>query len=457
MKMKLKGKKVLVFGAGVSGVSAAQVLYDQGAVATLADAKDLQHVKAAASLQALSGKVELAMGRQDELLLDGKELLILSPGISIHHPLVQAAQSRGIPVWSEIELAGQLCKAPIIAVTGTNGKTTTTTLLGEMMKMRFSEVVVGGNIGVALSQEVQHVGPEGRVVAEISSFQLEGAHTFRPHIAVMLNLTPDHIDRHGSFDGYRITKEKIFANQTVQDFAVLNHDDEGVRDMATRVHSRVFFFSRQTMLEQGAFVTNGEIRLRWNGQENTVCPIRDMKLFGGHNVENALAACSAAYLAGVSPQDMARVLVSFTGVEHRIEPVATINGVAYYNDSKATNPESSIKALEAFEGHIILIAGGRDKNTDLSEFMKLVKARVDQLILIGEAADRFEAAARKQGFQHIFRAPTMEAAVQKARAEAVSPQVVLLSPACASYDMFDHYEQRGCVFKELVLQGTAPA
>ena len=455
--MELKGKQVLVFGAGISGVSAAQVLHEQGAIVTLADAKGQQHAKAGASLEALAGKVELAMGRQDEELLGGKELLILSPGISIHHPLVEAADSLCIPVWSEIELAGLLCQAPIIAVTGTNGKTTTTTLLGEMMKTTFSEVVVGGNIGAALSYEVQRVGPAGRVVAEISSFQLEGVHLFQPHIAVMLNLTPDHIDRHGSFAGYGATKEKVFANQTMQDFAVLNQDDEWVRDMAARIHSRVFFFSRRSELEQGAFVSNGEIRLRWKGQEEVVCPIQKMKLFGGHNVENALAACSAAYLAGVSTQDMADVLMSFSGVEHRIEPVVTLNGVTYYNDSKATNPESSIKALEAFAGHIILIAGGRDKNTDLSELMRLVRERVDQLILIGEAADRFEAAAREHGVQCISRVPTMEAAVQTARAEAAPPQVVLLSPACASYDMFDNYEQRGRVFKALVLQSASPA
>lgn len=452
--MELTEKKVLVFGAGVSGVSAAQVLLDEGADVVLADAKDQLPAKAAASLATLAGKVKVALGRQDELLLDDKELLVLSPGISIHHPLVQAAQLRGIPVWSEIELAGRLCKAPIIAVTGTNGKTTTTTLLGEMMKTRFSEVVVGGNIGTALSQEVRHVSPEGRVVAEISSFQLEGVLAFHPHIAVMLNLTPDHIDRHGSFAGYGAAKEKIFANQTELDFAVLNQDDERVRDMADRIHSRAFFFSRQSKLEQGAFVSNGMIRLRWGGKDESVCTINEMKLFGGHNVENALAACGAAYLAGVSPQDMARVLTSFSGVEHRIEPVATIAGVPYYNDSKATNPESSIKALEAFAGRIVLIAGGRDKNTDLSEFMRLVRERVDQLILIGEATDRFEASARNQGVQNVFRAPTLEAAVRKARAEAVPPQVVLLSPACASYDMFDNYEQRGRVFKDLVLQGA---
>ena len=457
MKMELKGKNVLVFGAGISGVSAAQMLHEQGAVVTLADAKDEQHAKAAASLEALAGKAILAMGRQDELLLDGKELLILSPGISIHHPLVQAAERRNIPVWSEIELAGCLCKAPIIAVTGTNGKTTTTTLLGEMMKKAYSEVVVGGNIGTALSQEVQHVHPTGRVVAEISSFQLEGAHTFHPHIAVILNLTPDHIDRHGSFAGYGATKEKIFANQTAQDFTILNQDDQWLRDMAARTPARVFFFSRQADLKQGAFVANGEIRIRWNGKEEKVCAISEMKLFGGHNVENALAACSAAYLSGVSVQDMAEVLTSFSGVEHRIEPVATLNGVTYYNDSKATNPESSIKALEAFAGHILLIAGGRDKNTDLTEFMTLIREKVDQLILIGEAADRFEEAAKSLGVANIYRVPTMEAAVGKCKAEAVAPQVVLLSPACASYDMFDNYEQRGRVFKELVLRGAETA
>ena len=455
--MELAGKKVLVFGAGVSGVSAAQVLQEQGALVTLADGKEQQQVKAAAGLEGVAGKVTLAMGRQDEALLEGKELLILSPGISINHPLVQSADARSIPVWSEIELAGILCRAPMIAVTGTNGKTTTTTLIGEMMKTTFSEVVVGGNIGAALSHEVRNITQEGRVVAEISSFQLEAIHSFHPQIAVMLNLTPDHIDRHGSFEGYGATKERIFVNQTRQDFAVLNHDDEWVKDMASRVQSQVFFFSRRTELDQGAFISNDNICLRWNGREDMVCAITDMKLFGGHNVENALAACSAAYLGGVSPQNMARVLTSFTGVEHRIEPVANLNGVTYYNDSKATNPESSIKALEAFAGHIILIAGGRDKNTDLSEMMSLARDRVDLMILIGEATERFEEAARKQGVRNIFRAPTLEAAVEKAKAEAAAPQVVLLSPACASYDMFDNYEQRGRVFKELVLQGADQA
>ena len=455
--MKLNGLKVLVFGAGVSGIAASLVLQEQGAIVRLADGQGRDHIKAKSELAALDGKVELALGRQDEALLEAMDLLILSPGISINHSLVQTARSRGIEVWSEIELAGRLCKAPIIAVTGTNGKTTTTSLLGEMMKTTYADVVVGGNIGTALSQEVAKVSAQSRVVAEISSFQLEAVHTFKPHIAVILNLTPDHIDRHGSFSGYGLTKERIFANQSPEDFLVLNYDDAAVRDMAKKSRSRVFFFSRLAELEQGAFVKNGSIRLRWNGKDEPVCSIDEMKLFGGHNVENSLAACGAALLAGVLPEKMAEVLRTFSGVEHRIEPVGTIDNVPYYNDSKATNPESSIKALEAFPGHIILIAGGRDKNTDLAEFMRLVKEKVDLLILIGEAAERFADAARAVGYNKVIRAGNFADAVKVAHTTARPPQVVLLSPACASYDMFDNYEQRGRAFKEIVQRGAGEA
>ena len=452
--MDLSGKSVLVFGAGVSGFSAAKTLLEQQAMVTLADGKERGDLKHAEGLAELVGKVELALGRQDEALLAGKDLLILSPGISINHVLPQAALRLQIPVWGEVELAGRLCKAPIAAVTGTNGKTTTTTLLGEMMKAKYAEVVIGGNIGVGLAQAVSQVSSQGYVVAEISSFQLEAAGTFQPHIAVILNLTPDHIDRHGSFAGYGAVKEQIFANQQPQDYLVLNHDDENVRDMANRCRSQAFFFSRRAELESGAFVSDGSICLRWQGKSALVCRVDEMKLFGGHNVENALAACAAAFLAGVDPEQMAKVLRDFTGVEHRIEPVATLEGVRWYNDSKATNPESSIKALEAFDGHVVLIAGGRDKNTDLSEFADLIKAKADLLILIGEAAERFELAARAAGVEKIVRSASLADAVETARRLAKSPQVVLLSPACASYDMFDNYEQRGEIFKQLVRQGA---
>jgi len=288
------------------------------------------------------------------------------------------------------------------------------------------------------------------VVAEISSFQLEGIIDFRPRVAAILNLTPDHIDRHRTLDTYREMKERIFANQRPEDYIVLNYDDPTVRAMAKRAPSQVVFFSRLEELDSGVYVKDGVIRIRWQNKIVDVCPVADLKIPGSHNVENALAACGVAYFAGAGPDAMARVLKSFTGVEHRIEPVETINGVTYYNDSKATNPESSIKALEAFPGHIILIAGGRDKNTDLTEFMQLTEQRVDHLILLGEAAERFGQAAVQHGVSQIHYVKDYAVAVKLAHDLAKAPQIVLLSPACASYDMFNNYEERGRAFKDLV-------
>lgn len=443
------GKKILVLGAGISGMSVAQLLRKLGAVVTLSDAKSAAALNK--DFSGLTGAgVILSLGNQDEQLLTEVDYIVLSPGISIYIPLVKAAHNKGIIVMSEIEVAYRLCRASIIAVTGTNGKTTTTTLIGEMLKTTGQEVVVGGNIGLALSQEVAEVSAAGIVAAEISSFQLEGVSKFRPHIAAILNITPDHLDRHHSMDIYISMKERIFAGQTAEDYIILNYDDKIVRGMADRAPSQVMFFSRQAELPAGIFVKNGIITLKWQGRTDEVCPVEQLKIRGAHNVENALAACGAAFLAGVDLADMANTLREFPGVEHRIEPVAVINNVAYYNDSKATNPESSIKALESFPGNIILIAGGKDKNTDLTEFMSLIKEKVDQLILLGEAKERFKQAAVQLGVQNIHEAASFAGAVRLAHALAKPPQVVLLSPACASYDMFDNYEQRGRVFKDLV-------
>lgn len=447
--MEFCNKRFLVLGAGISGVSAANTLIELGAAVTLSDAKPLEKLKEE-TRNSISKSVHLELGRQDAALLDGQDCLVLSPGISIYHPLVQTAELKGIPVVSEIEVAFQITKAPILAITGTNGKTTTTTLIGEMIKTLKRQTVVGGNIGVALSHEVFGLSPEGVVVAEISSFQLEAIHEFRAHIAAILNMTPDHIDRHRNFETYQAMKERIFHNQQSEDFTVLNYDDPIVRSMKARVPSRVLFFSRKQELDEGVFVSNGMITVKWETQIAEICPITEMRLFGSHNIENALAACAVSYLAGVKPSEMARVLRDFEGVEHRIEPVAKINSVSYYNDSKATNPESSIKALEAFTGHVILIAGGRDKNTDLNEFMTLVREKVDHLILIGEATQRFCEAAQAHGVRDIRRAESFEQAVELAYRLASAPQVVLLSPACASYDMFNNYEERGRLFKHLV-------
>lgn len=446
---EFKGKQILVLGAGISGISVAEILQHLGASVILNDAKTEEAIGKNLDYLKQQG-VTLALGKQSEDLLAGLDIVVLSPGISIYNPLVEAASARGIAVMSEIEVAYRLCPAPIVAITGTNGKTTTTTLVGEMLKSAGRDVVVGGNIGLALSHEVKDISKSGVVVAEISSFQLEGASRFRPHVAVVLNLTPDHIDRHRTMENYQNMKERIFVNQTDSDYTVLNYDDAVVRSMSARTAAQVVYFSRQQELPSGVFLRDGIITIKWHEETIPVCSVHDMKIFGAHNIENALAACACAYFAGVSSTHMAQVLKTFTGVEHRIEPVATINGVAYYNDSKATNPESSIKALEAFPGNIILIAGGRDKNTDLTEFMILVKEKVDHLILLGEAKNRFRQAAQLQKVGSIHEVESLEEGVKLANRLATPPQVVLLSPACASYDMFKNYEERGRTFKELV-------
>lgn len=447
--MDFKNKKILVLGAGISGISVTAILQKLGAKVTLSDNRTKENIdRDLSGLETLG--VVLALGKQDESLLTDTDLIVLSPGISVYLPLVESAQTRGIQVISEIEVAYQICKSPLVAVTGTNGKTTTTTLVGEMVKTAYQDVVVGGNIGQALSHEVAGVDESGIVVAEISSFQLEAILNFRPRIAAILNITADHLDRHGTMATYIKMKEKIFANQTANDFLILNYDDDIVRDMAKRTKSKVVFFSRKSLLTSGIFVQEGIIKIAWEGQVFSICPTDEIQVRGAHNIENAMAACGVAFFAGVDIEYMAQVLRGFNGVEHRIEPVATIDGVQYYNDSKATNPESAIKALDAFPGNVILIAGGRDKKTDLTEFMTVVREKVCHLILIGEASGRFHESAVRHGVKSIRIESDLESAVKLAHQLAEGKDVVLLSPACSSYDMFKNYEERGRAFKRFV-------
>lgn len=448
--MPFQNKKVLILGAGISGSSVAQVLQQKGAQVILSDAKPAHLLKNNDFHLLSEAGVELVLGRQDEELLRGIDYVVVSPGISINVPLIKMAQGKGIVVMSEIEVAYQLCPVPMMAITGTNGKTTTTTLIGEMVKTLHRDVVVGGNIGLALSKEVAQVDDSGIVVAEISSFQLEGIINFHPHIAAILNITPDHLDRHQSMENYINMKERVFSNQTKDDYVVLNYDDVTVRDMNKRVPSKVFFFSRQTELPVGIFVKDGMITIRWDEKVVEVCKVTQVQMRGDHSIENVLAACAVAFLAGVTGEDMLKTIIEFTGVEHRIEMVTYVNNIPYYNDSKATNPESSIKALEAFDGHVILIAGGYDKKTDLAPFMKLIREKVDHLILLGEAKDRFKVAAVQFGVNNIHDVTSLADGVRLAHQLAKGPQVVLLSPACASYDMFTGYEERGKIFKKLV-------
>lgn len=451
--MEFANKKILVIGAGISGNAAAKMAVKLGArEVVLSDAKaekdikwDLTDVKEAG--------VKLVFGPQENSLLEGVDLIIMSPAVPVRIPLIQEAYKRNIKVTSEVEMAWSLAKSPILAVTGTNGKTTTVTLLGLLMKTRYPNTGIGGNIGIPLCEEAVKAGENSCVVAEISSYQMEASKDFHPHIAVELNVTPDHVVRHGSLEVYQQMKEKMFANQTEDDYLVLNYDDLKTRDMAASAKSQVAYFSRREELDEGAFVRDGWLTISWRGQVCRLCKAEDLKIKGGHNLENALAASLAAYLGGARITKIIDVLKSFTGVEHRIEPAGIIKGVPYYNDSKATNTDSAIKALESFDGHIVLIAGGDDKMTDLTEFMAMVKQNVDELILLGDAAARFKAEALKADYpaEHIHEAGySMEEAVRMAHELSGIPQVVLLSPACASFDMYSGFEERGRDFKRLV-------
>ena len=457
--MSYQNQSALVIGAGISGFAAARYLAAAGARVTLSDAKEEVDAEKDAVTQKhiedlRTQGISCVFGAQREELIEGTDLIVLSPAVPDHIPLVQAARARGIRVTTEVELAGEIARAPICAVTGTNGKTTTTTLRGELLRAHFPTVGVGGNIGVPLIDVAQETPADGVIAAEISSYQMEATAHFHAHIVAELNVTPDHIVRHGSMEVYQAMKEKLFAAQTAEDVLVLNYDDPHTRGMAERAKGRVCFFSRRAELAEGAAVrADGMIVIRWDGAEHVLIPARELGIPGGHNVENALAAAAMAFFAGVTPAEMRPVLHAFKGVEHRIEFVRTLDGVSYYNDSKATNTDSAIKALEAFDGHMILIAGGDDKLTDLTEFMGLVHARVDELILVGDAAERFGAAALDAGIapEHIHRAGyLMEKAVQTARELAAPPQTVLLSPACASFDMYGGYEERGRDFKRIV-------
>ena len=435
-----EGKKVLIIGAGVSGFAAAKIAKKFGAAVTLSDAKNESDIKYNFDELRELG-IDLKFGKQVESQLEGVDCVIVSPAVPLRIPILQTALNKKIPVISEVELA-----------TGTNGKTTTVTLLGLLLERGFDKVGVGGNIGVALSEVALEVGAGGIIAAEISSYQMEATNNFKPHISAILNVTPDHLKRHGSMEVYQAMKEKIFAQETSDDFLVLNYDDEKVREIKNRAGCKVLYFSRKKILDEGAFLRGNKLVIKVDG-EHELCTVDELGIKGAHNVENALAASLMAYLAGVSVEGITDVLKTFQGVEHRIEFVREIDGVKYYNDSKATNTDSAIKALETFDGHINLIAGGDDKLTDLTDFLKLVNERVDNLILVGDAAKRFKTAAIESGFDvdKIFDAGySMEKAVDIAKKISSPPQIVLLSPACASFDMYDNFEERGKDFKEIV-------
>lgn len=450
--MDLSNKRVIVIGAGISGFAAAKLAKKLGATVILSDVNE--HLGEKHDLTELTAVgIEIVLGKQTEELFKQADLVIISPAVPRHLPLLEKVAEK-VQIISEVEFAYKLAKAPIFAVTGTNGKTTTTMLLGELMKTIYGEdnVGVGGNIGTPLCEECYRIGQDGCIVAEISSYQMEASNEFTTKGAAILNVTPDHLARHKTMEVYQAEKEKVFVHHTTEDFLVLNYDDEHTRDMANRTKSTVCFFSSSQELAEGAFVKDGQLVIRWKGLLHIICNVEDMQIKGTHNVENALAALSLAFLAGGDTIKMAQALKAFAPVEHRIEPVKTINGVTYYNDSKATNPEASNKAIATF-AHVILIAGGDDKKTPLDEFYALVNKHVDTLILVGDGAKRFKEEALKHDYPeaNIYEAGySMKDAVNYAHKIAKTPQVVLLSPACASFDMYEGYEERGRDFKRLV-------
>ncbi len=449
--MELEGKKVLVVGLARSGVAAARLLARRGARVTANDAKPESEISDEA--RQLSGRgITLSLGGHPQESFTDADLIVVSPGVPSDISPLEAARRAGVKIISETELAFRFLKGQLIAITGSNGKTTTTTLIGELMKAAGAETLVGGNIGTAMTGLVDQSTERSWLVAELSSFQLETIETLRPRVAVVTNITPDHLDRHGSFENYVRAKHRLVMNQTVEDRAVLNGEDRGVAEMvALGIPSQKVFFSARGVSDHRAsvFARDRKIFTTILGSEAEVIAFDEIPLPGMHNVENVCAALGAVFCAlgrEASLTAMREAIHRFKGVEHRIEFVAEIDGVKFYNDSKATNVDSTVKALEAFEGNIILILGGKDKGGDFTALDSLIRKRVKQVILIGAASDKI--ASQLAG--PLLRAASMKDAVMKSKEAATEGDIVLLAPACASFDMFDNYEHRGRVFKEEV-------
>lgn len=447
--MELKGKKVLVVGLGKSGLAAALFLRRKGAQVTVSDIRSADALgKAIPAL--LEEGIAVEAGGHGLLTFRRQDLIVVSPGVPLDTPELVQVKAFGLPIIGEVELAARYLKGKTLAITGSNGKTTTTALCGRILEAGKLPVQVGGNIGLPVIALVDESRDDGWSVLEVSSFQLETAYQFRPEIAIILNITPDHLDRHGNFENYAAAKERIFASQAAEDALVLNADDDVASRSAARAKSRIFWFSSKRVVRQGAFVHEGAVVFRASEQAapEFILKVENIPLKGGHNVENVLAAVCAARLAGVAPEAIRQAVEAFKAVEHRLEFVANINGVDYYNDSKATNVDAAAKAIAAFAGGIHLILGGKDKNSDYRQLRPLLEERVKTVYTIGTAAEKIE--THISGAVPIISAGTLDQAVAKASEAARPGEIVLLAPACSSFDQFENYEHRGQVFKELV-------
>lgn len=450
-------EKILVIGAARSGVAVSKLLMDCGKAVILTDNRPEDVVLAEfpqvrETLAELEVKgIETVFGRQiDTKVINEIDRVVTSPGVPLTIPIIAEAYRCGVPVIGEAELAYCMTKAPFVAITGTNGKTTTTTLTGEIFKNSGRKTYTVGNIGDPISNYVMEAAPEDVFVTEISAFQLETINKFRPVASAILNLSPDHMDRYGTMENYIAAKARIFENQRGEDFLVLNADDEQVCELGRQAQCRKYYFSLDKKVAQGAYAMDGGIFINDNESVIPICRIEEMGIKGPHNVQNALAATVLAYFMGVDVVSIAETLKSFGGVEHRQEFVATIDGVDYINDSKGTNTNAAIVALNAMTKPVILIAGGYDKKEDYSEFIEVVRKKVKRMVLVGATASQIEETAESQGYYSTVRVGDYDEAVKVASECAAPGDVVLLSPACASWDMFDNFEIRGQVFKDLV-------
>ena len=442
----------IVAGTGKSGISATKLLVNHGVKVYLFDENKDRDIEAIKEKTGDSELVQIELGELGEDALSSSQLMVISPGIPVDAPFTDVVRNAGIPIWSEIELAYHYGKGKIAAITGTNGKTTTTALVGEIVKAHNAKTIVVGNIGIPYTELCDTTDDDSDTVAEISSFQLETVIDFHPNVSAILNLTPDHLNRHYTFENYGNVKFSITKNQTMDDVTVLNYDDEHTRAMGEKAkdHCHVVYFSRLEKPAGGVYVEDGDIILEDGDKKINVLAIKDLKLMGAHNVENVLAAVGISYYMGV-PVDVIRdVATSFKAVAHRIEYVDTVDGVAYYNDSKGTNPDAAIKGIQAMVAPTFLIGGGYDKGSEYDEWIEAFDDKVKWLVLIGQTAQKIADCAKRHGFNSIIFEENLQDAVAYCHENAVDGDAVLLSPACASWGQFDNYEQRGDMFKEYV-------
>ena len=442
-------KKVLVFGSGISGIGASRLLESMGKEVILYDGNTSLDPEKMKQQIGEGTKVEVILGELSDEVINELEMVVMSPGVPTDLPVVNKMRELGIMISGEVELAYTYGKGDVLAITGTNGKTTTTALLGEIMKNYQESVFVVGNIGNPYTTEVLNMNEGSVAVAEVSSFQLETIHEFRPRVSAILNITPDHLNRHHTMEAYIAAKEDIAKNQTAEDTCVLNYEDEVTRKFGEKVAAKVLYFSSQRKLEKGIYLEDGNIVYN-NGEPEVICHIDELKLLGTHNHENVMAASAMAAAYGV-PMDVIRKTVKeFAGVAHRIEFVCEKNGVAYYNDSKGTNPDAAIKGIQAMNRPTVLIGGGYDKDSTYEEWIEAFDGKVTYFVLLGQTKEKIAQAARNCGFENIVMTESLEEAVEACARLARPGDAVLLSPACASWGMFKNYEERGDKFKELV-------